>query len=78
LGLGLWKLEQIADAAGGAFVVWSGDARLRVDRGIRAFDAASVWPGVVVILGLPIAGNAALERQLRLDELEALARRLEI
>ena len=78
LGLGLWKLERIAEAAGGAFVVWSGDARLRVDHGKRAFDTALSWAGVVVILRLPIAGNVALERQLRLGEMEALARRLEI
>lgn len=78
LGLGLWKLEQIARAAAGTFVVWSGDRRLMARPTQRVFEEASVWRGVVIILRLPIAEEAEFARQSALGELERLAGRLDI
>lgn len=77
-GLGLWKLEQIVKATEGTLLVWSGDACLLIEGGQRRFETTETWNGVAIALRLPIAKDAALDGQSRLQELEALAQRLNL
>ncbi|MBI1947641.1 MAG: hypothetical protein HYS27_18265 [Deltaproteobacteria bacterium] len=77
LGEGLWRLQELVRAVGGSLFLWSGDARVWIDREATTTTQGPAWDGLVVEMTLPVAGGGGETGQWN-EELEALATRLGI